>query len=308
MSELANRRERISNLSYLYKEQPKDWLETCNLCGGTYFVQITHEDRYDFEASASVCANCGLVFLNPRMTTEAYSEFYTHTYRPLVSAYHGRTINSETIQVEQAEYAEERADFVKPCLQGKPSRRLLDIGGSTGIVSKIFAQQFGVDATVLDPSPDELREAEKLGLATIEGFIEDAKIKEAEFDVVLLCQTIDHLLDINQTLNKIKASLKIGGYFFVDIVDFRAAYLRHGRVEEAIKIDHPYYLTEESVEAYLAKTGFKIVRKGYAKDYLHINYLCIATEEKGNFHPEPPDTLLREIRSIQNSGAARAKK
>jgi ethanolamine utilization protein EutA (predicted chaperonin) len=44
---------------------------------------------------------------------------------------------------------------------------LLDVGGSTGVVSGHLAESFGVLPTVLDPSGDELREATALGLETI---------------------------------------------------------------------------------------------------------------------------------------------
>ena len=47
------------------------------------------------------------------------------------------------------------------------------------------------------------------------------------------------------------------GLLFIDIVDFRAAYLRNWSVEDAVKIDHPYYLTQETMTAAIL----------YAKDH-----------------------------------------
>jgi hypothetical protein len=40
------------------------------------FVIVTHRDRYGYPARAHACRPCGLVFLNPRMTAEAYGRFY----------------------------------------------------------------------------------------------------------------------------------------------------------------------------------------------------------------------------------------
>jgi ubiquinone/menaquinone biosynthesis C-methylase UbiE len=296
------RPKRIQELDFNYAAQPKEWVEHCNLCGGETFVQISQRDRYGYEAGAFACGQCGLVFLNPRLTAEAYRKFYAGVYRPLVSAYHGRTIDARSIQAEQREYAAERAEFAAPyLLSGQQGRTLLDIGGSTGVVARHFVERFGYEGTVLDPSSEELQEA--AGLSTMDGFIENADFSGKKFDLVLLCQTIDHLLDISLTLDKIGECLKASGFFFVDIVDFRAGYLRNWSVSEATKIDHPYYLTQETMEAYLRRKGFKVLRKGYAADHLHISYICkLGSPEPGTLpNSANVDSMLREIRAIQNA-------
>ncbi len=300
---MSERKDRIQALGYDYAAQPKEHADRCNLCGGTYFVQISDEDRYGYHIGAFACARCGLVFIDPRMTAAAYNDFYARTYRPLVSAYHGRLIDAKSIQKEQDEYAVDRADFVSRFLPAKNAGTFLDIGGSTGVVARRFVERFGYTGIVLDPSEDELREAQKHGLETVQGFFETADFGDQKFDLVLLCQTIDHLLDIGLTLEKVRSCIKPDAFFFVDIVDFRAAYLRHWRVAEALKIDHPYYLTQESAEAFLRRSGFEIMRKGYAHDHLHISYLCKPALPEPKYLPEQKqaDDLLREIRFVQNA-------
>jgi ubiquinone/menaquinone biosynthesis C-methylase UbiE len=300
---MNERHDRIQALGYDYSAQAKAYVEHCNLCGGSYFVQISDRDRYGYKAGAFACGRCGLVFINPRMTQDAYNNFYATTYRPLVSAYHGRVIDAKSIQGEQAEYAVDRADFVSEFLPAQNAGTLLDIGGSTGVVARHFAERFGYRGVVLDPSEDELREAKAHGLETIQGFFETANFEGKQFDLILLCQTIDHLLDIALTLEKVRACTKPNGFFFVDIVDFRAAYLRHWRVAEALKVDHPYYLTESTAEAFLRRSGFAILRKGYAHDHLHVSYLCQPTKPEPGYLPDTADvrSLLREIRTVQNA-------
>ena len=133
---------------------------------------------------------------------------------------------------------------------------MLDIGGSTGIVvAAILARRFDLRATIIDPAPLETAEAHALGVETIEGLVESVDLGDRRFDLVVLCQTVDHLLDIAGTLRRVRELLSAGGLLFVDIVDFRAAYLRHWSVEEAVKIDHPYYLTEPTMAAYLRRAA-----------------------------------------------------
>jgi SAM-dependent methyltransferase len=298
----GSRAERIAALAFDYLAQPKVRVERCNLCGGGSFVGLTHRDRYGYPASAAACRRCGLVFLDPVMTASAYGAFYAGTYRPLVSAFHGRLIDARTIQQEQREYAVERGDLLEPFVAGRGYRTLLDIGGSTGVVAHAFARRFDLRATVVDPAPLETAEAQALGITTVEGLIEAVDLGDTKFDVVVLCQTIDHLLDITGTLQRVRDVLAPHGLLFVDIVDFRAAYLRNWSVEDAIKIDHPYYLTEPTTLAFLQRAGFEAVRSDFAADHLHVSYVARpATSVPDALPPSGSvDELLREVRLVQN--------
>ena len=299
----ADRRQRIQALGYDYAAQPRDLLNTCNLCGGNVLVTLTHRDRYGYPAQASACARCGLVFLNPRMTAAAYARFYDGVYRPLVSAFHGRLIDARTIQAEQREYAADRADFARPFFGGAGLTTMLDIGGSTGVVAGHFAKTFGLTGTLIDPAPLEVQEAQAFGLETITGLVEEHDFGGRRFDLVLICQTIDHLLDVAGTLRRVRELLTPNGYLFVDIVDFRAAYLRNWSVEDATKIDHPYYLTQETMTAYLRRAGFESMRAAYAADHLHVSYLCRPTQASPQALPDPEGVAehFREIRYVQNA-------
>ncbi|MCP4248500.1 MAG: hypothetical protein GY778_15740, partial [bacterium] len=122
-----DRAGRIAALGYDYVGQPKWRRESCNLCGDQRFVTLTHVDRYGYPATAQGCLACGLVTLNPVMTSEAYTRFYIDVYRPLVSAYHGRLIDARTIQAEQQSYASALAELLGPRLEKWGGRSLLDV-------------------------------------------------------------------------------------------------------------------------------------------------------------------------------------
>jgi hypothetical protein len=93
----------------------------------------------------------------------------------------------------------------------------------------------------------------------------------------------------------------------VDIVDFRAAYLRNWSVEDAVKIDHPYYLTEATMVAYLVRAGFEIARSDYAADHLHVSYVARLSAPRPDHLPSPRvvEDLWREVRFVQNTPVAR---
>lgn len=298
-----DRLERIRTLGYDYSLQHKERVHFCNLCGATGQTLLTHVDRYGYLVTAAACSTCGLTFLNPVMTRVAYGDFYARIYRPLVSAYHGRLINAQTIQDEQLTYAHALAEVIRPWTVGRRVETLLDIGGSTGVVALELTKLFPIKASVLDPAADELDWAAKFGMETITGFLEQYDPKGRQFDLVTLCQTIDHLTDALGSLRKIRQLLTPDGLFFMDIVDFRAAYLRQASIESAVKIDHPYYFTEETAEAMLRRAGFNVLQKIYASDHLHIGYICGSGEICQGALPTPTAVreFFREARLIQNA-------
>jgi hypothetical protein len=302
---LEDRRARIAALGYDYATQSKAAVTTCNLCGSAEFVVLSHRDRYGYPAEAHACGRCGLVFLNPRMTAASYGRFYDGIYRPLVSAFHGRLIDAHTIQAEQRQYAVERASFLRPFVARRDKGTMLDIGGSTGVVATCFAVEFGWSGTLIDPAPLEVEQARRLGLETITGLVEEHDFGARRFDVAIICQTVDHLLDVTGTLARVRGLLADDGLLFIDIVDFRAAYLRNWSVEDAVKIDHPYYLTDPTMRAYLSRAGFVVLRGDFAADHLHISYACRPGLANTDALPPPEsvERLLHEVRFVQNAPA-----
>jgi SAM-dependent methyltransferase len=258
--------QRITAIGYDYGAQAKVRPPACNLCGARgHAVEVAARDRYGYPATFVVCRCCGLGYLCPRLSATQYAHFYSEIYRPLVSAYHDRRIDAETLQLEQRGYAIELGAFLLPLLPSSP-RTILDIGGSTGVVARVLAAHLNAHTTVLDPSPDELAVARAAGMETVAGLVEDFDPGGRKWDLVLLCQTIDHLLDVRGTLAALRHMTAAGGHAFVDIVDVDVLLRRTGSIERVIKIDHPYYLTRSTVVAFFALAGFTIVAERLSDD------------------------------------------
>jgi len=278
---IEQRAARIEAVGYDYPARARESIAACNLCGCAHTVEVSRRDRYGFPAELRICARCGLGFLSPRLSAGEYAAFYRDVYRPLVSAYHGRTIDAQTVQEEQRDYAAGLVEFLHGTLPRPPST-VMDIGGSTGIVAGAVRDAFGARATVLDPAPDELAVAEAAGMETVTGFAEDYDPGARRWDLVLLCQTIDHLLDIAATLDALRAMLAEGGVAFVDALDVSFMAARRGSIEGAVKIDHPYYLTRATAAAYFERAGLRPLAERMSGDG-HWGFLLAAAA------PREPD-------------------
>lgn len=259
-----SRAQRIAAVGYDPAPGPREDVLECNLCGSNRLVEVARRDRYGYRSTLAVCVRCGLGFLSPRPTRDAYAAFYRDVYRPLVSAYHGRRIDAETVQAEQRGYAAELAAFLERTLPRAPAS-VLDVGGSTGVVAAAFVRD-DLRPTVLDPAPDELAVAKAAGMETVEGFAEDFDPGERRWELVLLCRTIDHLLDVTATLKAIRGLLSDAGHAFVDVLDISWVLARQGAVEAAYKVDHPFYLTRATAQAYFAKVGLDVVGERMGDD------------------------------------------
>jgi 2-polyprenyl-3-methyl-5-hydroxy-6-metoxy-1,4-benzoquinol methylase len=247
---------RIAAVGFELSGRDVEEVGACNLCGSEDAFVLTTRDRYGLPSELRMCRNCGLGYLSPRLTAAEYASFYASVYRPLVSAFHGRTIDAETVQDDQRSYAAELVDFLRGTLE-RPPGTVLDVGGSTGVVAAAVNEAFGSAATVLDPAPDELAVAASHGMEVIEGFAEDFAPGERRWDLVLLCQTIDHLLDVTATLTALRGMVAEDGHVFVDILDLMIAARKAGSVQGAAKVDHPFYLTRETALAFFEKTGLR---------------------------------------------------
>lgn len=267
----GERAKRIESVAYDYAAREVEAVPVCNLCGGRELTVVASRDRYGYPATCVRCDHCGLLFLTPRLTAAEYGAFYESVYRPLVSAYHGRLIDARTVQDDQRGYADELVGFLRDQLAAPPAS-VLDIGGSTGIVAGAVCDAFGAHAVVLDPSPDELEVAAQAGHETVTGFAEDYDSGDRRFDLVLLCQTIDHLLDVTATLAAIRRVLAPTGCAFIDVLDVELAVERAGSLEGAVKIDHPFYLDDHTARAFFERADLRVVADRLSADG-HRGYL-----------------------------------
>jgi 2-polyprenyl-3-methyl-5-hydroxy-6-metoxy-1,4-benzoquinol methylase len=249
----------------------------CNLCGAPPpFQPVADVDRYGFPVRTVQCDQCGLRFQDPQLSAAAARAFYETAYRPLVSAYHGRLINAETIQAEQAAYATQVVDGLYPWLTDWHAA-VLDVGGSTGVVAEAVCHMGAahgrrMTATVLDPCAEELSHAAARGMETLPGGLEQYTWTGHPYDLVLLCQTVDHLLDISGALAKIRALLPAHGLLYVDILD---------TTDGPYKLDHPYALVPRTMLAYLTRAGFNVLSRRLTEDR-HVAYVVVPGR-----HPRP---------------------
>ena len=270
----AAARSRLVKLGFDPTALPHEYKLACDLCGQQVLRTIAHTDRYGFAGTYQMCESCGLVFQNPRPTAEGYAEFYAKWYRPLVAALMGRRPEQEALQASHEAYAAKLMRFLKLHLAGSPIRSSVDLGGSTGCVARALQDTVGGRCLVVDPSPAELAEARKQGLDCEQALAEQWNPNGRRFDLALICRSVDHLLSISGVLTKIASCLRPGGYLFVDPVDFETCARTMIEYRRLLKMDHVYYLSDETMRLYLKAAGFDLVATDFGDGTYYISFLA----------------------------------
>jgi SAM-dependent methyltransferase len=275
--DLRKRRLRCRPIVERLEAFPREVVTGCNICGSTSSVVLANEDRYGFPIRTAICTYCGLVYLVDRFTPASYGDFYHQGhYRNLVAAFKGqppqRRMLPGRLQAAQAQYARQIGRAFSQYFELlPPNAHVLDIGGGVGLVAHEFVKRYGFAGTVLDPSR-EVHSAQQLGLRAIVGSVETWDGGE-QFDLILLCRTIEHVFDLRASLLRIRNLLKPGGLCFCDIAEFMEVCRQDGPAQAATKIDHCFWLTQESAPAIFRSCGLEVVGCHVASGPDQIGYL-----------------------------------
>ena len=139
----------MNKLQELINEQ----LGNCPVCNKMNNKTFKITKWKKIELKYSICKNCSLVYLNPRMNDQNTQDFYEKYYRVL---YDGDAIPTQ----EQINYQLGRALYFKKVLDPyiisiNSSDLILDIGSSAGILLDTFSELKGKNNRIMGIEPGE---------------------------------------------------------------------------------------------------------------------------------------------------------
>lgn len=92
--------------------------------------------------------------------------------------------------------------------------RLLDVGCSSGTLLRI-AKDAGFSVQGVEPSAAPAQTARQHGLSVFTGFLEEAALPDADYDIVTLMEVIEHLPEPVGLLKEIRRVIRPGGLLMV---------------------------------------------------------------------------------------------
>jgi SAM-dependent methyltransferase len=298
-SDLQQRRKRCAAEDQRLLQLQRETVVSCNVCGSSRHAVVSSKDRYGLPFRSALCLDCGLLYLIDRFTFAGYSDFYSSgAYRTVSCQFNGVTHTIAHVQADQVSYAKTLVRVLSGFVPRSREGRLLDVGGSAGIIAREFVKEFGLQGTVLDPATDEVAAARAAGLEGIVGSVEDWQTSE-KFDVILLCRSIEHLFDLRLAMARIRALLKPNGLFYVDIADFMEMSRMVGAPETFTKADHCYWLTQSTALDIFRAVGFELVSMNIVWGNAYVGFLLRACEPS----PVPSTSTNRILSQIEEMQA-----
>jgi 2-polyprenyl-3-methyl-5-hydroxy-6-metoxy-1,4-benzoquinol methylase len=248
----------------------------CYVCGSTNnsprLAEAPIERRFGKpvlpcdEYSQNQCHECGLLFVTCSVTEEYLNNLY---------ASESVDWQKEFLQTESSVGEARMVEFRRLSKMmvaagardnsGTNKKRLLDFGCQTGEFVKIVSEIAEIEPFGVEMSADYAKHAVDLwGEGSVHvGQLEDAPFPKASFDFVSAQETLEHLVDPQQTLEGLRALMKNDGIILISVPSSDYFILKKriftllGRHGMALVHTHLYNFTPQSLRIMLKKASFE---------------------------------------------------
>jgi SAM-dependent methyltransferase len=230
----------------------------CDICESDEKEVIAEMDRDRRPLRTVICKGCGLVYSDPRPSSDEVREYYENEYRVDYKA----TVEPRPKHVYRAgKVALERFSRIAPVL-GKGTK-ILDFGAGSGEVVFVLRSQ-GFDAFGFEPNSGYACFAsERLGLPVRHSFYEDAKVEPESLDVVTAFHVFEHLESPSRAFAHVRDWLRVGGYLLVEVPNIEARCQWPGsRFHRA----HLFNFSPATLEMAGRKNGYSVVSTTVSED------------------------------------------
>lgn len=222
----------------------------CNICGGTNALPFMSLSGYAYAR----CAECGLVFQNPRPISEDLRKRYGEGYFEYERSNQENFFNLMKLGLRDIGF-----DRLFPSGAG---RRFLDIGCATGLLMN-HVRRNGWEVRGVEICRESAEYgARNFGLDIFIGTLEEAAFAGAFFDVVHLSHVIEHVTDPRALLGEIRRILKPTGHLVLTTPNIDGLQSRVARATWRSAIpDHVYLFSKRTMGRLLCALRYRVVRQ-----------------------------------------------
>jgi 2-polyprenyl-3-methyl-5-hydroxy-6-metoxy-1,4-benzoquinol methylase len=205
------------------------------------------------------CIGCGSYYISPSPSETQLDEFYSkydqvHRNKPKISG------NQLLKELEKSDPEEDyRFQTIKSLINLK-SKKVLDVGFGRGFFLYHF-NKLGATVTGLELDPDAIKYAkENLGLTDIHHKkLLDFNPPE-KYDLILLMDLIEHVLEPKQYFKKLGQLLMPGGLIVIFTPNADSSLDENEPITFRVDLEHMQYLTAQSCKYISNEFNFEIVK------------------------------------------------
>jgi SAM-dependent methyltransferase len=223
----------------------------CSVCGSNRFKTLRHIRLKREKTPVSVCTNCGVICLNPRMSEQDYARYYASQYYGEYQAHPVSvpdTDNTTAAQIRAAEISDDLGPWLNK------STKILEIGCGPGPNLIELKRRGNDDLTGLEPSLECCEIVRSNGIRCVNGVLSDIDRSSAELgnaDLVILSHMLEHFVDPANSLKQISDLLSDDGLLYILVPNvYENDYRRQ------FTTPHTFYFSTETLDRILRKSGF----------------------------------------------------
>lgn len=243
------------------------------LCGSKDATLISDKDRYELLLNVVICKACGLIRLNPCLSSESLRQFYQKEYWDLYMG-EEEAAPEKYFQgmVLRGNYIKDIFDeFIKRDWKGL---NVLEVGCQAGGILSPFlkagAYTVGYD---YDKRYLEYGKKQSSGLDLRVGGVDDVLELKDKFDVIIVNHVLEHLTNPRDMISSLRGRLRENGLLYIAVPALAnpGFYLSPTKsIVGGFHISHLYYFTLATLEECLL--GFDVV---YRDDKMRLICRCI---------------------------------
>ncbi|MSU53405.1 MAG: hypothetical protein CK548_01350 [Opitutia bacterium] len=280
-------------------------ISSCPVCGGREFRPFVSVGPY----SVVRCSSCRLAVTNPQPSDRELGEIYGPDYVLVENDPVGEAMVLRSKRATADHYLDLLASAGV-----KPTGQLLEIGcGAGNFLRQADARGFAVTGLEYSPFAAERARTTLAGRGRVlHGEIGVLAAEHDAYDVVVLCDVIEHVRDPAAFLRAILRLLKPGGTLLVvtPSLDSWSARVLASRWME-FKAEHLYYFSPSTITRQLQKTDYDRIAlhsgtKKLCLDYIAAHFkkypVSLVTPLVSCLHALTPAPLSARIFSVVASG------
>jgi len=208
--------------------------------------------------SLSKCADCGLVFTNPR-PEDVDLAFYYNSPNYLSHHAGGFSITRWIYQFLRKRNIRRKYRLIQSFI---PNGKILDVGCGTGEVLDFF-KRAGWEVQGIEPNEKARLFAEKTYGLHVSDESELLNLPGESFDVISLWHVLEHVPNLDQRLSVLKKLLKPNGFLVIalpNLASWDAKY--YGKFWAALDVPrHLYHFTPDSFQKLALRHGCKVIKQ-----------------------------------------------
>jgi SAM-dependent methyltransferase len=197
------------------------------------------------------CKNCGFCFSDKIPDQKGFDQYYRD-----LSKYESHDVVPNHSRYEILKF-QEIIKFLVPFIKDLNSR-IVEIGCSTGLMLSFLKEKGFKNLLGIDPSPscaDTVHNLYKIPVNV--NTISNLEFKEGSADLIILIGVLEHIYDLNSSLEKLYKYLSPEGLVYIAVPDASQYYNGTDAPFQEFSLEHINFFGDQSLTNLMQKHGFE---------------------------------------------------